>query len=78
MGVIPALASVLVIIDIGFSDSFWVALDSKAASSCWSGLDEALVLVEPVELVELVEVLELEPVLASELESVLELEAWCP
>ena len=49
-------------IDIGFSDSFWVALDSKAASNCWSGLVDE---VEVLALVELLEVL-------LELESVLE------
>ena len=60
MAVIPALASVLVMIDIGFSASFWVALDSKAASNCWSGL------VDEVEVFELLEVLlELESVLES-------------
>ena len=53
-----------VIIDIGFSDSFWVALDSKAASNCWSGLVDE---VEVLPLVELLEVLlELESVLESE------------
>ena len=59
-------------IDSGFSASFCVALAWKAARSCWSGLEE-LVLVEPVEPVELVE-------LVLVLESVLELEesAWCP
>jgi len=55
---------VFVIIDIGFSDSFWVALDSKAASNCWSGLVDE---VEVLPLVELLEVLlELESVLESE------------
>lgn len=54
-------------IDSGFSASFWVELDSKAARSCWSGLVELLVLVALVEPVELV-------VLLLELESVLELE----
>jgi len=48
-------------IDIGFSDSFWVALDSKAASNCWSGLVE-----EEVEALEVLELLlELESVLES-------------
>jgi hypothetical protein len=61
VAVIPALASVLVMIDIGFSDSFWVALDSKAASNCWSGLVE-----EEVEALEVLELLlELESVLES-------------
>lgn len=44
-------------IDSGFNDSFWVALDSNAASSCWSGLVDE---VEVVELVELESVLVLE------------------
>jgi hypothetical protein len=47
-------------IDSGFNDSFWVALDSNAASNCWSGL------VDEVDVVELVELVELESVLESE------------
>lgn len=49
-------------IDSGFSDSFCVALDWKAARSCWSGLDEF----ELVELLAEVESLELELELESE------------
>ena len=45
-------------IDSGFNDSFWVALDSKAASNCWSGLVDEVV--DVVELVELESVLVLE------------------
>jgi hypothetical protein len=53
--VIPALASVLVMIDSGFSDSFCVALDWNAARSCCSGLVELLVLLELASVLELEE-----------------------
>jgi hypothetical protein len=78
LGAIPALASVLVMIASGFSESFWLEFDWNAASSCWSVSVELLLELElELELDELVELL-LELVELLELESESEDDTWWP